>query len=125
MDKDLSYEKRKIRGFDYWINGSGHVFNSRGVRLSPWLDDKGYLKIYLYKKGKRYVKTIHALVAKLFVENPHKHTFKVVMHLDDDRGNPHYLNLKWGKQLHNVRDMIAKGRAAWQIEAEKNGYDPY
>lgn len=108
----------KIKGFDYWILANGVVLNARHEVVKPWKCDKGYLKVYLYRNGKRRVKTVHRLVAENYLRNPHPRLWTVVRHKNDDRADPSLPNLEWGKQLHNVRDMIARGRAAWQQKTE-------
>lgn len=102
----------------YLIREDGAVFNSKGVRLSPWFNDKGYPCIHLYKEGKRTHFKVHRLVALAYVPNPHPRKFKVVLHLDDDPANPHKNNLKWGTQSMNMKDMVNKGRGKGQFTSK-------
>lgn len=107
--------ERAIPGYDdvYWIRRDGTVISLAGtlpVTISPFIK-KGYLHVTLYKNGKRKDHRLHRLVAQCWVPNPHPRKYKVVRHKDDDKLNPHADNLVWGTQLHNVRDMVKRGRA--------------
>lgn len=107
--------ERPIAGYDgiYWIRRDGTVISLAGslpTELS-WFIKKGYYHVSLYKDGKRKDHRLHRLVALAWVHNPHPRKWRVVLHKDDDKLNPHADNLKWGSQLHNVRDMVKKGRS--------------
>jgi len=121
-------EERPIKGYegDYTIDEAGNVRSYKiphlPVIIQPFTK-KDYLYIRLSKNGKRKNFRVHRLVAIAFVHNPHPRKYKVVMHLDDDPGNPHKDNLKWGTNLHNVRDMIKKGRHRNQHSVKKDETD--
>lgn len=76
----------------------------------------GYVatSFWLHEKVTHYL--VHRLVAIHFILNPKK--YKQVLHIDDDPGNPHFKNLKWGTQQHNIQDCVAKGR--WCIGSKNN-----
>lgn len=60
---------------------------------------------------KQIKKSIHQLVAEVFVPNPEGHT--EILHLDDNNRNNHYTNLKWGTHEENIglpEGTIRKGR---------------
>ena len=54
---------------------------------------KGYLRVYLYKNGKRKHHKIHRLVAKAFIPNPNNKP--QVNHIDGNKQNNSITNLEW------------------------------
>lgn len=96
----------KIKNFDkYFINENGEVFSNwkgKMKKMNPWLDTRGnYLIIGLVKNGKRYRKSIHRLV----VQNVQGLEIKkglVVDHIDGNKTNNHFLNLRIVTQKDNV-----------------------
>jgi hypothetical protein len=54
---------------------------------------KGYLRVYLYKNGKRKHHKIHRLVAKAFIPNPNNKP--QVNHKDGNKKNNSITNLEW------------------------------
>lgn len=91
----------KINGFEeYVINGDGEVFsivyrNQNGVfnrrrKLKPHNN-----RVSLRKDGKNYSFAIDVLVANHFVEN--EKGYKYIKHIDGNKDNNNYLNLKWIK----------------------------
>ena len=54
---------------------------------------KGYLRVYLYKNGKRKHHKIHRLVAKAFIPNPEDKP--QVNHKDGNKKNNSITNLEW------------------------------
>ena len=70
-------EWRPIEGFEglYEVSNIGNVrsLNYRHTGEAKILrpgGNKGYLNINLWKNGKRYIKTVHRLVANAFIPNP-------------------------------------------------------
>ena len=57
-----------------YVSKLGHVFTigrtSQLKEIAPCKTSKGYLKVWLYKNGKRKMFYIHRLVAQAFLENP-------------------------------------------------------
>lgn len=54
---------------------------------------------------------VHRLVADAFLPAPTPEQV-VVMHLDDDKSNNHYKNLRWGTQSENMADAVVKNRVS-------------
>ena len=50
---------------------------------------------------KQIKKSIHQLVAEVFVPNPERHN--EIMHIDENNRNNHYKNLKWGTHEENMK----------------------
>lgn len=85
---------KTIVDFEYEINEDGQVRNSKtAYLLNPGKDKDGYLQIGLRKPGnrKKYWFKIHKLVALHFLEIEDKH----VDHIDRNKLNNHFTNLRW------------------------------
>lgn len=90
----------------YEINEFGKVRNIKtGLILKTWYLRNGYEQVQIRKN----VYTIHRLVAKVFL---HESEFEggLVLHLDDNPKNNHFLNLKWGTSRDNILMSYAHGR---------------
>ena len=92
----------------YEINEYGEIRNiiTNEIR-SPYISNKGYKCIDLYKNGVRYKMLIHRLVAIHFVPNPNN--YPIVLHKDNDKLNTHYSNLQWGTYSENNSQAIRDG----------------
>lgn len=91
-----------IPGFEnYTIDETGKVINSNtGHCLKPSLNENGYLYTSLWKNNRAYPRTLHRLVAEVFIPNPEGKPN--VNHLDANRMNPHKDNLEWCTQSENI-----------------------
>lgn len=71
----------------------------------------GYILVQFKKNGKAYTRKMHRIVAELFVEIPEGRSKDslVVKHLDNDKSNNVYTNLKWDTHLNNMRDAYRDG----------------
>ena len=94
----------------YMVSEYGEVFGSRG-KLTPQPDKDGYDRISLrLEKGK--TKKIHAhriVYMAFFGEIP---PGMVCCHIDSNRTNNHYTNLKVATQRENINDKVLNG--TWQ-----------
>lgn len=91
----------------YYINNKGDIFTTRINNAPPRLmrlgiDSEGYkTKKLVCKDGKRHTFRVHRLVAMMFIGNPNN--LPIVMHLDNNKGNNYYKNLKWGTIQENTQ----------------------
>ena len=92
---------RDIECFDinkgyYSISEDGKVYSKINKRfLKPKLMKDGYMDLLLVcEDGKRRHFRIHRLVASTYLDNPNN--YPIVLHLDNNKINNHYSNLKWG-----------------------------
>ena len=100
----------KLPFFDnnFEVNEFGVVRNiSTGTCLKPYISNKGYYVISFSYKGMRKKEYLHRLVAMAFCPNPYNHP--IVMHLDSNRLNCYYKNLKWGTYSENNKQAVMEG----------------
>ena len=91
---------------DYAINEHGEVMNiKRGTLVEPYEGTDGYMHIILYKKGKRYRKRVHRLMAEAWLNNA-----AMIDHIDGDRTNNELSNLRACTNQENVTWGVARAR---------------
>jgi len=91
----IGYETR------YKISNHGNVFTYQLNRLMI-LQEKDYLRIKLYdSNNKKKMYYVHVLVAKHFIKNPTN--LPKVDHIDEDKYNAHYKNLRWSTHSGNTQ----------------------
>nr|DAR90446.1 MAG TPA: homing endonuclease [Caudoviricetes sp.] len=79
----------------YFISNHGNVYRELKTgfkKLKPEVNH-GYLRVGLHHNGKTCHKRIHRLVGKYFIDNPYG--YDIIHHIDNDKTNNHYTNLKW------------------------------
>lgn len=86
----------------------GRGTNSIGGILKPGVSKKGYLRVYLCKNGKSYTKSLHVLVAKVFI--PNHLNLPQVNHMDTNKENCTVGNLEWRSGLGNMQHAAVKSR---------------
>lgn len=93
---------------NYIINEYGEVYKYKGEKcyriMKTSIDRYGYLKMPLSYKGKRYYKTVHRLVAEIFIPNPDN--LPEVNHIDGNKLNNHISNLEWCTGEYNLWHSI-------------------
>jgi len=125
LDRDYSSTKRKVKEVIldkqeqslpqefvvipqspiHAINKKGEVIRIRTRKvIKPSINKKGYFQVCLQNK-KSY--RIHRLVAELFVPNPDNKP--QVNHLDGNKLNNHFTNLKWVTNEENQKHAIDNG----------------
>lgn len=118
---------KQIKGYNirdcYLIDEYGNIFNNeRNKWLKPTLDKHGYLQVKLYENdNKRHSRLVHRLVAMTYLDYDESKVYKgknsgglTVDHIDGNKLNNHYTNLRWVDFLSNVNG--AK-------ELKYNGYE--
>ena len=116
---------KDIEGFEgkYQISNMGNVkslnYKHTGKEeiLKPYADGHGYLKVFLYKDGKRKNCRVNRLVAIAFCENPHG--FKEVNHIDEDKTNNNADNLEWCSRSYNCNYGTRNNRVAEKMRGRK------
>ena len=96
---------KPIKNYErYYVSKLGHVFTigrtSQLKEIAPCKTPKGYLKVWLYKNGKRKMFYVHRLVAQAFLENPD--ALPMVNHKDFDKTNNDVGNLEYCTARYNM-----------------------
>lgn len=108
----------------YRIDEYGNIFSLRLNRyLKPYISNKGYKIINLNKNGKCEKFTIHRLVALHYIDNPNN--YPIVLHLDNNKLNNYYLNLKWGTYSENNKQAIKDKLNRVPIPDNRKYYEIY
>lgn len=109
--------KREIKRKDKLFGGYNYIED----RILSAGSNNGYKMVVLYdKNGKHKTYSVHKLVAKAFIPNPHK--FKTINHLDENRSNNRVENLEWCTQKNNVRYSQTKTVLASNIKTGEKRY---
>lgn len=93
----------------YVVSNMGDIYSlKKKIRLKPDVNWGGYVRVGLYRNGKRTNITVHKLVLESFgFIKPNKDS--VTRHMDGVRSNNELSNLRWGTPQENSDDMIAHG----------------
>ena len=94
-----------INGYkNYQVSWWGRVRNAKTGRiLKACVSSNTYLTLNLYKMGKAKSFSVHVLVAQEWIENPDNK--RCVDHIDGDKANNHYENLRYATHSENGRNM--------------------
>lgn len=97
------------RGRDgYWVTPDGVVYNKGCLKpLKQHKTAKGYVIVYLCIRSKTAVRSVHRLVAELFVPNPEGKP--EVNHIDGDKMNNRASNLEWCTRSENMKHAYQTG----------------
>ena len=95
----------------YSVSSEGRVMNNKTGRiLKQSRDSNGYAFVCLFD-GAKHTKTVHMLVAKLFIPNPLG--LKCVNHKNGNKTDPRAENLEWcthkENRVHAVRELKLYG----------------
>lgn len=91
----------------YEVSNLGRIrslgnYTHKGTHIKkPTKTEKGYLKIQLYKDGKRFSFRVHRIVAEAFISNPNN--LPEVNHKDENKLNNSVANLEWCDHVYNQR----------------------
>ncbi len=89
---------------NYQVSWWGRVRNTKTGRiLKPQTNTPGYLMVRLSKKGIPKTQSIHQLVAREWVPNPDGK--RCVDHIDNDKTNNNWENLRYATHAENSRNM--------------------
>ena len=106
-------EGKWIHGYEnlYKICKNGDVisckFNKEKI-LKPRIDNRGYLRVGLYKNKKVKNFLIHRLIAIHFIDNPNK--YQCVDHVNRNPKDNRIENLRWITQSGNNRNKKNTGK---------------
>lgn len=101
---------KKIKGYEnYYVSDNGKVFSKINGELkekTPFLSHNGYKRVTLWNNGKQKKYFIHRLVAEYFVKNINN--YDSVDHIDENKLNNNYNNLRWTSKSYNLGRSNAK-----------------
>ena len=108
---------KDIQGYEglYQISDCGRVKNSRTGRILKLRNNKGYIEVTL--KGRTYL--VHRLVAEAFI--PNIDNLPCVDHIDTNKENNVYTNLRWVTHSENMRNPITRE----QLSEAHKGKEPW
>ena len=101
---------KDIVGYEgiYQISDNADVIITKtGNIKKPWINNKGYKVVDLYKDGKGKHVLLHRLMAEAFVPNPNN--YPIVLHKDNNKTNVDPDNLAWGTYSENNAQAIKDG----------------
>ena len=111
IDKsEIQEELRLIKGSltDY-ITPSGEIYkdygNNKFYHKAQWTTCGYWYCGITYPEGQRQ-RRVHILVAEVYVPNPDPEHNTIVLHLDSNKENKHYTNLKWGTISENTKQAF-------------------
>lgn len=88
----------------------------KGQILKQRIDNKGYYRVNLSINGRRKTVSVHRLVATAFCPNPDGRT--VVDHIDTNRKNNNYLNLKWVTTKENCNNPLSIKHKSYALKGQ-------
>ena len=90
---------------NYTIQPDGTIYSkSHKKNVKQFLNDKGYLRVQLYKECNRRYFLIHRLVAGHFIPNPNNYT--QVDHINHIKTDNNVSNLRWVTQRENQHNRV-------------------
>lgn len=100
-----------------YFSPDGTVYGRRGQERKLSIGIDGYYKISLYKDMKLYTKSVHRVIAELFIPNPNG--YKMVSHIDGNKLNNRVDNLKWVS--HNDKAYVFNtAKKVQKVDADGN-----
>ena len=89
--------------------------------LKPGKNNRGYLKVSLYKDGQKKMSLVHRLVAEAFIPNPNN--LETVNHKDEVKTNNVASNLEWMSQKDNTNYGTRNKRAGEAFSKKVQMFD--
>lgn len=94
---------------NYRIYSNGQIFTEKNeIYLKPINNGNGYYFVNLWISGVQHSRYIHRLVAEAFI--PNTENFKYVDHINRDKSNNSFENLRWTTASNNTTNYAGKPR---------------
>jgi hypothetical protein len=87
---------------NYLIYNDGRVFSKKSNIVIKQVKFGDYENISLFKNGKQKLFKLHRLVALHYIPNPENKSD--VDHIDGNKLNNHYTNLRWTSHIENMNN---------------------
>ena len=92
----------------FLVSFNGEVKTSdTGRMIKAGNNGNGYFHVQVMRKGKRYTRYVHRLVAECFVPNPNG--YKEINHIDGNKLNNYVGNLEWVSRESNIQHAFDMG----------------
>lgn len=92
----------------YVVYESGYVYSAKSKKyLAFQVNNRGYYMVDLFVGGKKHRKTVHRLVAELYLANPYSKP--EVNHKDGDKSHNYSSNLEWATRKENGSHAYSNG----------------
>lgn len=116
---------KHIEGYEwlYSVDEWGRVFSHRRNRFIFTSEDSyGYIKVALWKNGKKKTVKVHRLVAKAFIPNPN--SLPEINHINGDKSDNRACNLEWVSRRDNVihayrTGLVKRNRFNFKLNKEQ------
>ena len=92
---------------DYYVSIKGEVFSFQSKKLLKPYKGGEYLWYSLWIDSNPLRKSMHVLIAEMFIPNPKK--LPIVRHLNDNPNDNSLQNLAWGTKSDNMNDAVRNG----------------
>lgn len=89
-----------VRSIDRYVYQQGREQLYKGVQISPYKINSGYLCVRLSKGNKKKGYLVHRLVAEAFIQNPQ--SLPQINHKDENKHNNNIENLEWCTLSYNA-----------------------
>ena len=110
---------KKINGYQYLVSEDGQIKNIvTGKILRQVTNKQGYKIVCLSKDGQHKTFKVHRLVAQAFL--PNDENKPCVDHIDGDKTNNHYKNLRWASYYENNHNPVTRERYRQTIEYKRS-----
>lgn len=96
---------RRKKTATYYKDGRIAYFSQTILKTS--INKKGYERVYLSMKSKKYTKCVHRIVAETFI--PNIENKKTVNHIDCNKLNNKIENLEWLSNKENIQHAFKNG----------------
>ena len=96
----------KIKSIQY-LNRVNNKSYPRNKILKIIINEKGYLKVDLYKLKKKKRFRIHRLIAQAFIPNPNN--FPEINHINGNKQDNSINNLEWCTHSYNMKEAYKLG----------------
>lgn len=111
----------RVRSLDREVRRPQGSYMQKGCVLKPGIASNGYYTVSLRKGKGGETKTVHRLVATVFIPNPNN--LPCVNHKDEDRLNNSVCNLEWCTQKYNTKYGTAQSRLSVKKSFAVEQYD--
>lgn len=92
----------------YEISPNGLIRNKTNQRIKkPSIGSRGYPVVSLQREGKQYLRTVHILLARAFIDNPRN--CEQVNHIYGNKLNYDLSNLEWCTRSENIIHSYENG----------------